>query len=69
MADDDVECSSTACTKPARMALRTYRPTRDRMITTVDFDNRSAVRGSKPYCKACGLHIVAGLVDMLVDMD
>lgn len=70
-------CSSEGCTREARMSIRTIRPEagslrrmgRDRIYTVVDYDDRTAPDIAPKYCKQCGLDILLGIAQVLVNRD
>lgn len=67
--DTPVQCQARDCTRPARMAVRTARPTRGNLNSTVYYDDRTAPRTAPRYCRACGLAVVSALVSDLVAED
>lgn len=62
-------CSEGGCTKDARLALRTTRPTREDLRTTIFYDDRSAPNTAMRYCAEHGLKVVQELLSVLVDVD
>lgn len=62
-------CSESGCTRDARMALRTTRPTREDLRTVVFYDDRTAPRTALPYCAEHGLKTVEALLGVLVASD
>ena len=62
-------CSSEGCTRPARAAVRTMRPTRPDLHSTVFYDNRSAPKTALPYCRACTVELMISLCRTLIDAD
>lgn len=57
------------CQRPARMAVRTTRPSRDDVRIAVFADDRVAPMSAMRYCKACGLAVLAELATIVVDSD
>ena len=63
------QCNSHDCGQPARMAIRTTRPSRDRITTQVYWDNRTAPRTAEQLCRAHGGATLLALVTTLVHED
>jgi hypothetical protein len=63
------ECSAKGCEREARMTVHTTRPSRAVMKSVVHYDDRTAPKSHVRYCKEHGKEIVAGLVDVLADVD
>lgn len=64
------DCHDLHCVKPARMALRVTRPTRENVMLTMWSDERSAPRTTRNvtlYCKEHGIETVNTLLGVLVD--
>lgn len=66
MSDEQKTCKSKGCEKPARCAIRTQRPTRGNLNTTIYYDERTAPKTAIPYCKECGVAVITGL-NVLID--
>lgn len=63
------ECGDSRCSKPARCAIRTTRPTRADMRVTIYADDRVAPKSATPYCHEHGVHLAKELTEVLVDGD
>lgn len=61
-------CQAKGCERPARCAIDTRRPTREKLMTTIYYDNRSAPKKAVRYCKQHGSETATGLM-ALVDGD
>lgn len=64
-----VKCQGRGCNNESRMAVSTKRPTRGRMYSIVDYDDRTAPKGSMRYCFACGLDTVENMIRTFVSSD
>lgn len=62
-------CTHPGCTKPARMAVRTTRPTREDLRSMIHFDDRAAPKTAQRYCKQHGTAVIAELIKALVSED
>lgn len=66
-------CYREGCTKAARMAVRTRRPTRENVYITVWTDERAKgvpqPKLADRFCKEHGLDLLEQLLAVLVDMD
>lgn len=63
-------CDDRQCERPARMAIKTARPTRAKMTSTIHWDDRTAPeKGYMRYCKEHGKALLASLADVLIDID
>jgi hypothetical protein len=51
------------------MAVKTSRPQRPTLQSTIYYDDRAAPKAALPYCKACGVALVQSLADTLVAND
>lgn len=60
------KCATSGCEEDARMAIRTTRPTRPGLQSTVWYDDRAAPKTAAPYCKPCGKALSADLIETLV---
>lgn len=61
-------CQANGCNRPARCALHTRRPTRDKLTTTIYYDDRTAPKAAVRYCKEHGRETAHGLMQ-IVDND
>ncbi len=66
---DPSKCTAPDCPNPPRMALRTTRPTREKLTTTIHYDNRTAPATASPYCRWHGAECLAQLVTTLTESD
>lgn len=66
---DTTQCEADGCTREARMAIRTLRPTRPGLESRIYYDDRGAPKSASRYCKQHGQEIERGLSDMLVAAD
>lgn len=66
---DPARCTATGCDRPARLAVRTTRPSRDDLRTTIYYDDRTAPRTAQRYCRQHGGETLAALVITLTDAD
>jgi hypothetical protein len=62
-------CSTSGCKNQARAAIRTIRSTRERIVSTVDYDNRTAPKTFEALCKQCTINTITELINVLVDSD
>jgi hypothetical protein len=62
-----MECHEKSCTSEATMALRTQRPTRDNLKTTIFWDNRAlgVPKAAEHYCGEHGMKVVNELAKVL----
>lgn len=67
MADEDVICTARECDQPARCAIKIARPTRGNMYLTIYYDERTAPKTAKPYCKKHGVETVTDVSKTLID--
>lgn len=63
------QCSDSGCTRPARMAFRTTRPSRNDLRTTVFYDDRSAPSTAQRYCRKHGLALITDVIRTVVAED
>lgn len=63
------KCSDVQCSRPGRMALRTTRPSREDLRTTIFYDDRVAPKSAQTYCREHGTELLVSLVDTLVPED
>lgn len=61
-------CQSSGCRMQARVAIRTTRPQRDKLIHTLHMDNRTAPKAATRYCATHATRIMADLAGM-ADVD
>jgi hypothetical protein len=61
-------CSTKDCTNQARCAIRTTRPKRDDLRTTLFYDDRVAPKAATRYCKDCAQKLLPGLC-AIIDND
>ena len=61
------KCSDRRCNEPARVGVRTTRPTRPDLRTTIYWDERVAPATASLYCKEHGKHVLAELANTLID--
>ena len=54
-------CSTKNCKNQARAAVRTTRPKRDDLRTTLFYDDRVAPKGAQKLCKDCTQKLLVGL--------
>jgi len=66
---DTTTCEERGCDKPARLAIRTTRPTRANLKSTIYYDERVAPKTASRYCNEHGTHLAAELVRTLADGD
>lgn len=66
---DTTQCEADDCTREARMAIRTLRPTRLGLESRIYYDDRGAPKAAARYCKEHGQEIESALSDMLVAKD
>lgn len=66
-----MKCSARGCTKDARMAILTSRPTRDDLYSKVFYDDRDPMvpKKAQRYCKKCGIETITELSNTLVHSD
>lgn len=62
-------CSQGACTRQARLAVTTSRPSRGTIWTKVWWDNRTAPPTADRFCKKHGIELLKSLTETLCDMD
>jgi hypothetical protein len=62
---ETTECRTEGCTAPPTMALRTTRPQRGDLRTTIYFDERTAPKTATRYCTPCGAALAADLIRTL----
>jgi len=62
-------CITLNCGREARMSIDTKRPSRMRIFSVVDFDNRPAPKTADRYCRKHGALVIVGMIETLVDMD
>lgn len=60
-------CTYSRCDKPARVGIRTTRPTRPDLRTTVYWDERVAPKTASLYCKEHGSIVLIELASTLID--
>jgi hypothetical protein len=60
-------CSTKGCGKPARCAIKTARPKREKMYSVIHYDERTAPKSALPYCKPCAVALLKDLCDTLID--
>lgn len=65
IAVETTECRTEGCTAPPTMALRTTRPQRGDLRTTIYFDERTAPKTAIRYCTAHGANLAAELITSL----
>jgi hypothetical protein len=63
------QCSYEGCTNQARMAVKTQRPSRERVWSRVDYDDRSAPRGGQRVCREHGIAMMHDLILTMTDED
>lgn len=63
------KCQSRGCLNQARVAIATKRPNRERMYSTIDYDDRTAPKTFSRYCKKCAIDIMTGIIRSVVDDD
>lgn len=61
-------CSTIECPNEARCAIRTTRPSRADLRTTLYYDDRQAPKTATPYCKACAIALLPELC-AIIDND
>lgn len=66
---DTKKCEATDCEKDARCAIRTARPTRANLYSTVWYDDRSAPKTAVRYCHGHGVETMTQLAQALIDQD
>lgn len=62
------DCNLPYCSQPARIGIRTRRPTRDNLNITVYLNGRVAPKDAVAYCKRHGMDVIEG-VYRLVEPD
>jgi hypothetical protein len=62
-------CHHPACNRPTRMAVRTTRPHRDTLKSTIFYDDRTAPQTSDGYCRMHGAELITHLITTLVAAD
>lgn len=62
-------CRDPKCTKLSRVAIRTKRPTRDNLNTTVFFGPDAAPVTTPRYCKEHGTALMLDLMKTLLEED
>lgn len=68
MNEEEKKCSNSACDKPARVAIKTSRPKRELIKTTVWWDERVDVpKSAQLHCKEHGIATLNGLAMTLID--
>lgn len=66
---DKTKCCASGCARAARMAIRTTRPTRAKLTTTVWWDDRTAPVQAARYCRVHGAALLADFSLVLVAPD
>lgn len=66
MADEE-KCQRSNCDQPARAALRTQRPKRDMLYSTLYYDERTAPKKAKRLCKEHAVATITELSLTLID--
>jgi hypothetical protein len=66
---DTTTCVDRGCSQPARMAISTHRPTRDKIYSRVFWDDRTAPASALRYCRAHGVQTLVDLADVLTEAD
>lgn len=64
---DEKMCSDHGCFKPARVAVRTTRPSRPDLQTRIYWDERVAPKTASLYCKEHGTALMVSLCNTLID--
>lgn len=62
---ETANCKTEGCNRPATVALRTTRPTRGDLRTTIYFDERTAPKAATRYCTPHGAGLAAELITSL----
>lgn len=60
-------CQDSRCDKPARVGIRTTRPSRAGLKTTVHWDERIAPKTASLYCKDHGQALLVELAKAFID--
>lgn len=64
---DEIKCQHSGCDKPARVAIKTTRPTRENLNTKVWWDERVAPKSAQFFCKQDGVAALTSLANTLID--
>lgn len=62
-------CSDRDCQREALMAIRTTRPTRAELKSTVWYEESAAPKAAERFCREHGAELIANLVCVLVPPD
>lgn len=64
----ETKCQAEGCDMDARCAIKTARPTRGDLQSTLYCDDRSAPKTATRYCKKHGTEVITGMM-LFVDGD